>query len=135
MKRISETAFRNLCNVLPGKPAEPSEKSIQAAVIDLLLLRGAEIVRVNGGAVKTEKGFVRFNIVGKGKRCSDVVACYRGLFLAVECKRPGEDPTEKQQAFLDAVDRAGGIGIVARCVEDMAAVLDGVDAERGGAGT
>ncbi len=130
---ISEKAFQRLCGVLPSKPPVSSEKSIQAAVIDLLLLRGAEVIRVNGGAVKTEKGYVRFNIVGKGKRCSDVLACYRGLFLAVECKRPGEDPTEKQQAFLDAVNRAGGRGVVVRSVEDMAGVLDGVDAEHGGA--
>lgn len=39
-------------------------------------------------------------------------------FLAIEVKSEREQTTEAQDAFLHAVIRAGGIGIVARSVED-----------------
>lgn len=47
-----------------------------------------------------------------------------GAFLAVEVKRPGgKPPTQKQQRFLEAVQRMGGLAGVARSVEDAEAIL------------
>lgn len=40
------------------------------------------------------------------------------VFVAVEVKSQFGRVTEEQTTFLDAVNRAGGIGIVARSVED-----------------
>ncbi len=126
MKRLSEKAFARLC-LAPKAAPVPLERDVQAAVVELLQLRGAECVRVNGGAVKTETGFVRFNRVGKGKTCADLLVCYRGVFCAVECKRPGEKPTEKQAAFLAAINAAGGVGVTVWGVTDMADVLGRID--------
>lgn len=50
---------------------------------------------------------------------SDLIGFYRGRFLAIECKSARGRPTEEQQNFLDEVTRNGGIGIVARSVEDV----------------
>ena len=42
-----------------------------------------------------------------------------GRFLAVEVKTPGGRVTPQQQAFIDAVNRAGGLGLVARSEQDL----------------
>jgi len=40
-------------------------------------------------------------------------------FLAIECKAPGKRPTPQQRRFLNAVQRAGGLAIVAHGREDI----------------
>lgn len=50
---------------------------------------------------------------------SDIIGCYNGRYLAIEVKRKGQNPTEKQQAFLDTVNAQGGLAFVARSVEDV----------------
>ena len=39
---------------------------------------------------------------------ADLHICYRGHFIAVELKAPGEKPTKQQLAEMLAVTRAGG---------------------------
>jgi len=46
-----------------------------------------------------------------------------GKFLAIEVKRPGRKPTERQRQFLEQVEAAGGIALVAYSVEDVAKKL------------
>lgn len=41
------------------------------------------------------------------------------VFLAIEVKTPTGRIRDEQRKFLDAVNRAGGIGFIARSVEDM----------------
>lgn len=106
----------------------PLERDVQAAILDLLALRRAEAVRTNSGAVKVGTRFVRFN---KTPGCSDILCCYRGRFLALEIKRDAkEKPTDDQAAFLAAVRDAGGVGEVVWSIEQVAAILDRIDAER-----
>lgn len=54
---------------------------------------------------------------------SDFLGCYKGKFLAIEVKRDGREPTELQATFLEEVRRAGGIGFVARSVDDVIQAL------------
>ena len=46
-----------------------------------------------------------------------------GKFLAIECKAGRGKATPMQQNFIDAVNRAGGIGIIARSVQDVLTAL------------
>lgn len=106
----------------------PSEAAVQAAVIDYLLLRGAVLVRVNGGMMPTAAGRrVRFNVAkcpGRtGATCSDILACWRGRFLALEVKRPGGRATAGQGEFLSAVREAGGLAAVVDSVRDVERLL------------
>lgn len=93
----------------------PLERDVLRAVLSLL--RAHPLVawasRINSGAVENANGqFVRFNqIVG----CSDIIGQMKplspggaGAFLAIECKRPGERPTEPQMLFLRMVQQHGG---------------------------
>lgn len=45
------------------------------------------------------------------------------IFCAVEVKTPKGRATKEQQAFINAINKAGGIGIIARSVEE---VMEGV---------
>ena len=47
----------------------------------------------------------------------------KGAFLAVECKRPGKEPTMGQAAFLLTVREAGGVAFCATSVDDVYARL------------
>lgn len=108
----------------------PRERDVQAAVLEYLALRRALAVRTNSGAVKVGTRLVRFNsAVG----CSDILACYRGRFVALEVKRDGKSKaTDNQAAFLDAVRLAGGVGEVVAGIDDVRAILDRIDAEMDG---
>lgn len=52
---------------------------------------------------------------------SDILGMTKeGRFFAIECKSPtSKRVTEDQLAFLNRVNVAGGIGIVARSVDDV----------------
>lgn len=102
------------------KPAK--EADIQAAIRDYLALRGAVVIRVNSGRMPwTDKaGKRRSMAMNDSPGCSDLLVCFRGKFLALEVKRPGEFETPKQAAFLERVRQAGGFARVVRsvgCVE------------------
>lgn len=90
------------------------EREIQRACLDLLEVMGLLAWRANTGAIQgTYKGrdrFVRFGFKGQ----SDILGAIppSGRLLAVEVKRPGGRLSVHQDAFLQAVVRAGGIGLV-----------------------
>jgi hypothetical protein len=57
---------------------------------------------------------------GFGKRGIDCYACYKGRMIGIEAKRPeGGRVTRIQRVCLNKIEAAGGIGIVARCWEDV----------------
>ena len=53
----------------------------------------------------------------------DMVGKTVAVFLSVECKAPKGRLTDRQTAWMEAVNRAGGIGIVARSVQDISHLL------------
>lgn len=42
----------------------------------------------------------------------DVVCCYKGVFVGIECKAKNNKPTELQQRELAAIKQAGGVAFV-----------------------
>jgi hypothetical protein len=114
----------------------PTETALVRACLDLLALKGVRAAwRFNSGRMATERGgrrhVYRFNgAVG----CADILGILplapggrggrpQGVFLAIEVKRPGAEPTEAQAAFLDAVRAAGGVGLVIHDVRELEAEL------------
>jgi hypothetical protein len=114
-----------------ARAATPREREIQKAVVRLLEARGAVLVRVNGGMLRYGKNKrVRFSYATRGTP-SDLIGSYRGRPMALEVKRPGEQPTAGQRAFLDAWEAAGGVAAVVYSAADAEAVLAGIDAAEG----
>ena len=70
------------------------------------------------------------NIWGGGFQAAgipDIIACYKGIFLGIEVKLSYNKPSEIQKAKLKLINNAGGIGIVAYSIDDVAEVLKEVD--------
>lgn len=60
---------------------------------------------------------------------ADYILSVRGIFVAVELKAPGEEPTPKQVRELRLVRRAGGLGIVAESLPEIILLADAIRAE------
>lgn len=64
-------------------------------------------VRMNTGMWETDEGRrVRFGFIG----CADIIGQLKdGRFMAFECKRVGNKPTDSQKSFLNKVWSNGGV--------------------------
>lgn len=76
------------------------------------------MVKVFPGDVIVRKGYpIR---AGLCEGSADLIGLTNtGRFLAVECKSPKGRATDLQESFIDMVKRFGGIGIIAKSVEDF----------------
>jgi Holliday junction resolvase len=63
----------------------------------------------------------RVNLADKGT--SDVIALYRGVYLAIEVKGANGKASDEQIAFLESVARAGGVGLLAYDVDFVDTVM------------
>ena len=59
-----------------------------------------------------------------------MVGARLAVFTAIECKRPGKDPTDEQQNFIDQVQAAGGYAGAASSVSEALNILDFPDTEK-----
>lgn len=84
-------------------------------VIQALRDRGAWAAKIHGG------------IYSQG--VSDILACYRGYFIALEVKLPGKERnlTDLQAHQLKLVRQAGGVGKMITTVKQAIAILDRID--------
>ena len=60
----------------------------------------------------------------------DIICCYKGRFLGLECKLPGGRLTELQKRAIEKINRAGGVACRVESVEDVKRVIARVDWER-----
>ena len=121
-----------------------SEKDVQASIVQMLTMRGALVMRINSGEMpgtytdkygRTKKRLTMFAAwygPGQGRTTSgvsDVLAVYKGLFLAIEVKAPGKknNTTANQDKYLSAVKSARGVAVVADCLDDVISILDWYD--------
>ena len=101
------------------------ETELVRAVKQCLELRGALAIRVNSGAFAgTHRGRRRWVRINSEPGCSDLVCCWQGIFLAIECKLPGMKATPAQAAFLELVRLKGGVAGVVRDLDDLEKLLD-----------
>ena len=111
---------------------KPREQATVTAILQFLKLHRIPAWRMSVGATKIGGRFVRFGAVGM----SDIIGVrsmlsineiamvqVRGVFLAIEVKSATGRVSPAQQAFLDTVNAAGGLGFVARSVADVARTL------------
>ena len=87
-------------------------------------LCGFECWRQNNNAVwDAKKKVFRANSVRVGQ--SDIIGYHRktGVFLAAEIKVGNDKLSAAQVMFLTGVERAGGVGITVRSIEDLGIFL------------
>lgn len=78
--------------------AKTPEKKVKDMVVEILKSRGAYYFYPVTG------GFGRSGI-------PDIVGCYRGIFIAIECKAGKNKPTALQIAEMAKIDKAGGVSM------------------------
>lgn len=105
-----------------------TEHQTQSAILDLIHIRGGVATRVNSGSAifKGKDGSINV-IKGADKGTSDILACYRGRYLAIEVKYGNGKPTPEQLEFGRKVRDAGGLFLVAYDVEKVNQLLDTID--------
>ena len=59
----------------------------------------------------------------------DIICCYKGRFIGMECKLPGGRLTELQKRALDKINRAGGIARRVESVADAMEIIQQVENE------
>ena len=83
------------------------EKQTQRAVLEYLGGIGAVAVKFNNvGIFKSKTGAW---IPPRDLGVSDILACYKGKFIAIEIKSEGKKPTDWQLNFITRVNNAGGL--------------------------
>ena len=98
-----------------ARAAVAPEADVVAETMLALSRIGALVMRNNSGGLRDAEGrLVRFGLRGS----ADVIACHRGMFVAVECKRKGKRPSPDQVCYANAVRAAGGIYVVVLSKED-----------------
>ena len=95
-----------------------TEAQVMRDILRYLTIRGIPHARTNAG----RKGGVRLAPEG----WPDVLACVKGRFVAIECKRPDGVLRPSQDAVLGWLRAHGAVVIVATGVEIVAKTLDGI---------
>lgn len=97
------------------------ERSIQNEIMRAFsTLPGMRLWRANTGAATYGDRMVRYGVPGQAD-LSGILP--RGVRLEIECKRPGQVPTEDQVNFGKTITRFGGVYIVAYSAQDVEAAL------------
>ena len=60
----------------------------------------------------------------------DIICCYKGRFVGMECKLPDGRLTELQKRAISKINAAGGIARRVESVEDAKAIIRIVDDEQ-----
>lgn len=99
-----------------------TEAEIQADILRYAnSRRDVRLFRNSVGVARMDDGrILRYGLmVGSG----DLIGWWQGRFLSVEVKSATGRVNAPQQCWLDAVNRAGGLAIVARSVDEVRAAL------------
>lgn len=105
------------------------ESAYQTAILNYLLLlenQGkAYVIRNNsfGGFIQRRDGSVgRINNVKRGT--PDLLLCYQGRFIGLEVKSPTGRQSPDQKIAQKAIEKAGGIYLLVRGVDEVIAALE-----------
>lgn len=91
----------------------PKESTLQKHIMSYLRDRGAYVFKVVGSPMQDHG-------------TADLLACYRGRFIAIEVKLPGEKESKMQEVRRRQVQDAGGITEVVHSMEELKVMLEGL---------
>ncbi len=103
-----------------------NEKDTQKAILDYLNTIGAVAIKIYNGGIFNPKNQRYFFPYQNQYGVSDIIACYKGKFIAIEVKSPGRKPTEFQLEFLERVKKSGGVAIWTDNIDDAINTLSSI---------
>lgn len=112
-----------------------SETELNRSILLNISVGPTRLFRNNIGTYQDARGnWIKYGICNPGGSdligwhkvtiTPDMVGCTVPVFFVVEGKFGRNKATKEQLAFIDAVQRAGGIGTVAYSVEDVQAAIE-----------
>jgi hypothetical protein len=117
-----------------------TENDVQNLIFNFIVLeQRALAIRVNSGAITVPAtrrhkrrffAFASWRAIGwalSRAGVSDILACIRGRFWAIEVKAPGKinNVTDHQASFLAAVKQCGGVAVVVDSLEKFQEAING----------
>lgn len=83
------------------------EQDIQTKIMDYISSIGGLPIKFNNIGIYAKAGV------------SDILACIKGRFVAIEVKRPGNTPSKLQENFIDGVNSIGGVAFWVDNLQDV----------------
>lgn len=83
------------------------EQNIQTSIMNYISSIGGLPIKFNNMGIYAKAGV------------SDILACIKGRFVAIEVKRPGNKPTAVQLQFIKAINNIGGLAFWADNLQDV----------------
>ena len=96
------------------------EQDIQRGILDALAWRGVYAIRLNSGAIKTERGGL---VRGAPAGTPDVLCIIGGRAVFFEVKRPGKKATALQEEMHARLRAAGATVAVVTSIDEALEVL------------
>jgi len=101
-----------------------TETQLVRACLDYLAARRIFAWRENSGGMKRGKRFIRF---GGVKGMADILGILPdGRILAIECKMPGNGPSQDQLDFAARVKASNGVALLVYKPEDLWTALHSI---------
>ncbi len=106
-------------------PGEIPEYAIKRQIITWLKYNGVFAwVQHNAAIYDPSRKAFRRQSFGQRRGVSDILGVWKGRLLAIEVKTKTGKLSEHQEEFLKDVNRVGGIGFVARSIDDVVRELN-----------
>lgn len=105
-----------------------SESGIQTAImayLGMLKLQGKIYFTRNNsfsGQIERNDGYKSY-IQNNNPGMPDILCCYKGQYVGIEVKSPSGSQTWKQKQAQREIEAAGGMYLLVRSVDEVAAVL------------
>ena len=96
------------------KNGKKEETNLQRKVQEYLVSKGAYEFKVHGSA------YMKSGI-------PDIISCYKGRFIGIECKIGKNKMSKLQEEHRDQILAAGGIHILAYNLEDVKKIIEKID--------
>lgn len=107
-----------------------SEMDLVNQIIDYVTMTGGVAIRINAGVIFVDDGKGKRVFRGAPKGTSDILACIRGRYYAIECKWGDNTATPEQIDFIERVRAAGGVGGVVWTFDEFLQLVKGAQNER-----
>ena len=124
---MKDILFRDLLESVQEGAGIMTEHDTQNAIIELITRRGGIAIRINSGAIPIEGVSKPYYFRGAKKGTSDIIALYKGRFLAIEVKHGKNTASREQADFISEVRDKGGVGLCVWSIDTVISLLDALD--------
>ena len=83
------------------------EQDIQTKIMDYISSIGGLPIKFNNIGIYAKAGV------------SDILACIKGRFVAIEVKKPGNKPSKLQENFINGINSIGGVAFWVDNLDDV----------------